>query len=50
MYLVNLYVLYALPISVFLILLLKYLMSSHDAIFIVKFSLTFHYSRSIATK
>jgi len=28
----------------------KGLISSHDAIFIVKFSLTFHYFRSIVTK
>jgi len=44
------YVLHALPISVLVILFFIYLFSPHDAIFIVKFSLTFHYFRSIVTK
>ena len=50
MYFVTMYVLHALPISVLIILFFIYLVSSHDAIFIVKFSLTFHYFRSIVTK
>jgi len=50
MYFVTLYVLHAVPISVLFILFFIYLVSSHDAIFIVKFSLTFHYFRNIATK
>jgi hypothetical protein len=50
MHFVILYVLHALPISVLVFLLSKYLVSSRDALFIVKFSLTFKYFRSIANK